>query len=285
MGHAAWIGHSPLAGRVATLPGDLTVGFDAQPRVLLAAASALAVAVGAAFAYRHAAGRERSGAAILGGIGLAALAAPAGLALAGADYLNGRNSLAATIPLAIALGVGFTAAGRAGRVAAAGLVTLSLAVVVAGAGQPKFHSEDWRGAAEDLGASSRARAIVATPGQAGRKPLGYYLGGAPLPWRRSALVREVDVVALPRQGQSRVEPAYLAHLLRLRLPHFRLVRRHLEQRFVVLAYRAPRATPVSQAMLDAWVKRGAATVLSLPRRSRSRTTQTASAAVSSWRAP
>jgi hypothetical protein len=280
-GHAGWIGHTALAGRVATLPGDLTVGFDARPRALLAAAAALAVAAGAALAYRHAGGHERAGAATLGALALAALAAPTALALAGADYLDGRNSLAAAIPLVIAVGVGFTAGGRAGRIAAAGLVALSLAVIVSGAGQPKFHSENWRAAAEDLGASNGVRAIVATPGQAGRKPLDYYLSGTPLPWRRDALVREVDVVALPRQGQSRVEPAYLARLLRLRLPHFRLVRRHLEQGFALLAYRAPRATPVSQAMLDARVKRGAATVLSMPRPSRARTTHTASPAVKS----
>jgi mannosyltransferase len=280
-GPAAWIGRTPLAGRVAALPGDLTVGFDARPRTLLASASALAVAAGAALAYRHASGGERAGAATLGALALAALAAPVALALAGADYLDGRNSLAVAIPLAIALGVGFTAAGRAGRIAAAGLVTLSLGVVVAEAGQPKFHSEDWRAAAEDLGASNGVRAVVATPGQAGRKPLDYYLGGTPLPWRRNALVREVDVVALPRQGQSRVEPAYLARLFRLRLPGFRLVRRHVEHGFALLAYRAPRATPVSQAMLDARVKRGAATVLSIPRPSRALSTHAASAAVKS----
>jgi hypothetical protein len=251
----------------------------------MAVVSALALVTGAGFAYRRASGRDRAGAALLGTLALAALAVPLGMSLAGADYFNGRNSLAVAVPLAIALGAGFAGAGRAGRLAAGALVALSLAVVVTGAGQPKFQSEDWRGAAEDLGGAPHVRAIVATPGQAGRKTLDYYLGGVPLPWGRRVLVAEVDVVALPHQGQSRIERAYLARLLRLRLPHFRLVRRHFEQRFALLAYRASRPAPVSQAMLDARVSRGAATVLSRPRTSRSLTTQAASAAVSSWRTP
>src|SRR5438270_773791 len=95
---------------------------------------------------------------LAGCIVLAALALPLGLALLGMDYLSARNSLATTVPLAVALGTGFAVFGRIGRSSLVGLVALSLAVAVTDAGQPKFHSEDWRSAAEDLGRSTHTRA-------------------------------------------------------------------------------------------------------------------------------
>ena len=143
-----------------------------------------------------------------------AVALPVAFALAGVDYLSARNSLAVTVPLLIAVGAGYAAGSRTGRIAMAGVVALSIGIVIAGAGQPKFHSEDWRSAAEDLGRSSHWRAVVATPGQAGRKPLEYYLGAARLGWTRSVRVVEVDIVVMPPQGESRVARRELVRLLR-----------------------------------------------------------------------
>jgi 4-amino-4-deoxy-L-arabinose transferase-like glycosyltransferase len=253
-GHANWIANSSFAGRLAALPGDLTLGFDAWSRVLLVVLSAIAIAVGARLAWTRASGPDRAGAAIAGGAVLAALALPLGLAVGGV----------AAVPLAIVLGAGFAAPGRVGRASMAALVAVSLAVVASGAGEPKFNSEDWRSAALDLGGSAAPRAIVATPGQAGRKPLEYYLGAARLAGGRRALVAEVDVIAMPQQGYSRIAAADLSRLLRLRLPGFRRVRVHLEPPFALLAYRAPRPEPISEAMMQARVKRSATTVVADP---------------------
>jgi hypothetical protein len=263
-GHAAWIANSSFAGRLAALPGDLTVGFDAQPRIVLDALAAIAVAVGARLAWTRAVGVDRSGVAIAGGVTLAAVALPLALALVGVDYLVGRNALAAAVPLAVVLGVGFAMPGRAARLSLAAVVAVSVAIAVAGVGEPKFHSEDWRSAAHELGRSDVRRAIVATPGQAGRKPLEYYLGAARLAWGRRVAVGEVDVVAMPRQGESRVARADLARLLRLRLPGFRRVRTSLEPRFALLAYRALRPEEITRAMLEPRVRRGALTVVAGP---------------------
>jgi len=268
-GHAAWIAHSSLIGRLASLPGDLVTGFDAGPPLPVGLAAITAIAVAGTLAVRRAVGADRSGAAVAGRLVAGAVALPVALALVGVDYISARNSLAVTVPLLIAVGAGYAAGSRTGRIAMAGVVALSIGIVIAGAGQPKFHSEDWRSAAEDLGRSSHRRAVVATPGQAGRKPLEYYLGAARLGWTRSVRVVEVDIVVMPPQGESRVARRELIRLLRLRLPGFRRARTHLERNFAVLAYSAPRPEPVSQAMLDERVRRGAATVVVGPRRAAS----------------
>jgi hypothetical protein len=262
-GHARWIANSSFAGRMAALPGDLTVGFDAQPRILLCVVSAVAIGIACRLVRVRARGADRSGAATCGALAAAAIALPVGLAGLGVDYVSGRNLLAVTVPLAIVLGTACAVAGRVGRVGIAALVTLSLGLAVVGSEQPKFHSEDWRGAVEDLGGVAEPRAIVATPGQAGRKELEYYVGASP-PARRQ-LVHEVDVLVLPHQGDSRVAPADLSRLLRLRLPGFTRKRARLERGFALLTYRATRRQPVSGATLDARVQRGARTVVVHPR--------------------
>ena len=258
-GHAAWISHTSLAARLVTVPGEFAVGFDAPPVIPLGVALTLLMALGAVLAVRRSHGTHKSGAAVALGLGAGAIGLAFVLALAGLDYLNARNSIAALIPLTIAVGAGFAAPrARVGHVAAAGVMAASVAIAVVFAGEPKFHSEDWRGAAEDIGSSSWPRAVVATPGQAGRKPLEYYLGAR----RTSARirVREVDVLALPHQGSPRVDAPALAHLRQLRLHGFRLVRRLSEHDFSMWTYMAPWPVEISAATLDARVGRDARTI-------------------------
>jgi uncharacterized membrane protein len=247
-GHADWISHNPLIARVAALPGVFTAGFDAPSIAYIVAGAVLALAA-AYIAARRGADRDRGGAARLAGVGLAALAVPVVLALLGADYFSARNSLAALVPLAICLSVGLSAPGvRLARLAAAAVFALSLTIVAATAGQPKFHSEDWRGAAADLPRHTLPRAIVATPGRAGRKSLEYYLGATPVGASLRPRVREVDVVALPRQGSSRVDQPLVASLLRLRVRGFHRAGLHRESDFVLVIFRAP--APVAISALD-----------------------------------
>src|SRR5207244_12508337 len=121
----------------------------------------------------------RRGAMLAGALFLGATVAPVGLAVVGFDYFNARNAMAAVIPATIALAAGYSARGaRVGHVAGCLLGALSVAVVLVTAGQPKFRSEDWRAATADLSEPAWPRALVAAPGQAGRKPLEYYLGAS-----------------------------------------------------------------------------------------------------------
>jgi hypothetical protein len=266
-GHADWISHSALIGRLAALPGVFTGGFDAPSIAYIVAAGLLAL--GAAYiAATRGADRDRAGAARLARLGLAAVAVPVVLALLGADYFSARNSLAALVPLAIGLSVGLSAPrARSARVATAAVFALSLTIVVATAAQPKFHSEDWQGAVEDLPHTTLARAIVATPGQPGRKSLKYFLGATSVGASMRPRVREVDVVALPRQGSSRVDATVVASLLRFNLRGFHRTRLHRESDFVLVTLRAPAATAVSALDMERRVRGRGPMVVRQPSRS------------------
>jgi hypothetical protein len=260
LGHADWIGHSSLAARTLSVPAEFTVGFDEPMPLALGIAGAVLAALGAALALRRLERRDRRAVRLAATLGLAAVLLPFGLALAGLDYFNARNAMPALIPLTIVLGAGYTARGtRLGPVAAGLLAAVSLSVVVASAGQPKFRSEDWRAAAHDLAPPLSTRMLVVAPGQAGRKPFEYYLGAAPI--TASAPVREVDVVVLPRQGQSRPPRRQLARILRLELPGFVRERPHLERDFALLTFRSRRPVTVSAAAVERVVRWGAPKVL------------------------
>ena len=266
-GHADWISHNSLTGRLAALPGVFAAGFDAPSRAYIVAGALLALAA-AYIAATRGAERDRRGGAQLAGLGLAALALPVVLALLGADYFSARNSLAALVPLVIVLSVGLSAPRlRSARLATVAVFALSLTIVVATAAQPKFHSEDWRGAVEDLPHSTLARAIVATPGQAGRKSLKYYLGATGVGASLRPRVREVDVVALPKQGSSRVDSSVVASLHRLKLRGFHRATLHRESDFVLVTFRARAPIAVSASDMERRVGgRGAMVVHQAARR-------------------
>jgi 4-amino-4-deoxy-L-arabinose transferase-like glycosyltransferase len=267
LGHASWISHSFLGFRAAAVPAQFSVGFDAPLPFVLGAAGTVLVLIGAVAAARHSVGRDRNAATVAAAVALGAIAIPLGLAAVGLDYFNARNVLAALLPVTVVLAVGYAAPrARAARFAGGAIVTLSVAIVLATASQPKFHSEDWRDAAHDLHGVASARALVAAPGQAGRKPLEYYAGAKRVSPTRDVLAGEVDVLALPRQGHSSVPTGQVARLLRLRLPGFEIVRKHLEHDFVLLAFRAPRPVKISAATLAHAVQWGTPAVLLEPPR-------------------
>ena len=264
--HATWISHSSILARAASLPAQFAVGFDAPRIFLLGGAGALLIALGVTLGVRQASGRDLRGGRLAAALCVGTIGVPLCLGLAGLDYFNARNALTAVLPATIAVAAGFSVRGlRLGAVAGGLMVILSLTVVVTTADQPKFRSEDWRAAAADLVPSAWPRAVVAAPGQAGAKPLRYYLGASRLPPNRSARVREIDVVVLPRQGHARVPRRSLARLLALKLPGFSRTALHLERDFALLKFRSPRPVLVSSATLARQVGWGAPRVLLQPR--------------------
>ncbi|MEA2399249.1 MAG: mannosyltransferase, partial [Thermoleophilaceae bacterium] len=250
-GHTAWITNTPLPLRVLRAPGDLLVGFDAPLPLVLGAIAAMLAAVGVRRALARASvARLGDGVVVAAKLGLAALALPALLGLVGVDYFNSRNVIPALVPLVVLGAAGFVAArGRGTALAAAGLCTLSLGVVLTTASEPKYHSEDWRTAARALGSAVVPRAIVVTPGQAGRKPLEVYLPGARPVWQSIARVGEVDVVVLPRQGSARPPSGFLARLEDMRLNGFHLAAWRTGVHFALATYRARAPQPVSASVL------------------------------------
>ena len=233
-GHADWIGRASILGRLAVTPLQFIVGFDlTAAAVPVAGVAILGALVGIARLARPRRG-EGSSPRLIGMLLAASVALPLVLSLAGLDYVDPRNLIVALVPLLILLAIGFASPSRPrlGGIAAACLCAASLAVAVLTAWEPKYHSEDWRTAASDLGPARVDRVVVATPGSFGRKPLEYYLPGSrPLP-AGGGPVGEVDVLSLPRQGstQPAIRPLLSA-------PRLHLVGRDFDGRFDVWRYR------------------------------------------------
>ena len=122
--------------------------------------------------------------------------------------------------------------------------------------EPKYHSEDWRAAASDLGPPRVDRVVIAMPGSFARKPLEFYLPGSRALSSTGEPVGEVDVLALPRQGST--EPTGAP---RLSMPSLRLVARDFDGRFVVWRYRSTGPLRLSPAALGPAVGRFRADVI------------------------
>ncbi len=180
MGHASWISHAPIIGRLAITPLDFLVGFDLTSAALPVAGIVVAAAL--VGLMRLAASRLSGGPGprLVATMLFATFLLPLGLALLGLDYLDPRNLIVALVPGLVLLSMGFATPGRPwlGSAAAVGLCLASLAVVVLTAWEPKYHSEDWRAAASDLGPPRVDRVVIATPGSFARKPLQFYLPGS-----------------------------------------------------------------------------------------------------------
>jgi mannosyltransferase len=260
-GNVSWISDVPRYRRVIELAQEFLVGPQApweRPTTvaagLLAAAALLLVAW---WADRQ----ERIALRPAMTVGLAAVALPLLLALAGFDYVLGRNLIVAWIPLAIVAAAGLTAhrAGRTGIVVAAALVALGIGIVVGSAATPKFGAEDWRGAARAIGQSpAGGRAIVLWPPE-GADAFRLYRPTARLLPASGERVQEVVVVTL---GDRRRSDALRAALAPPR-PPFREVEREDAADFSLGRYLTARAflgTPDALATPPAGISRPAVLV-------------------------
>ena len=255
-GHADYIAQGSVGARLVQVPKQFLVGYASPGQTVTAALAALLVLAGglwALIADREARGRAR--APLMAGI--AAVVAPAVLAVIGVDFLDTRNVLPALPLLDVALAVGFTApgaaAGRRAEVSAAALTALAgLGLVVVGlvVTHPRYQRDDWRGAGRELGAATAPRVILVTPGS-GLIPLQAYLPRLAA-LATPAAVTEVDVVAIPAQqtGAGIGTPPRPAAPLALPAG-FRLARAVDGSTFTVLRYRAPAPVAVTPALTAA----------------------------------
>jgi 4-amino-4-deoxy-L-arabinose transferase-like glycosyltransferase len=252
----SFISQSSLVSRVVQLPGFFLVGFEAPyPLVLgLAAIAALFVGVGLVLLVKRTTPGERKGALVALSVGVVGIAGPLTTVVIGIDFFLYKYVLGALIPLAIGVAAGLTAArgGALGYGAAAGLVVLSLGIVIGTASEPKYQRESWREAAGALGDSQRNRAIVVTPGDKGRPPLRIYLPEARELAAPEASVAEIDVLAL-RQRE-------LGAIATPRLPEvtdpaayppsgYRLVEQREDAYFLLFRYRSSKTRTLSQEQL------------------------------------
>jgi mannosyltransferase len=263
---AAFIRDSALLTRLAQVPKQLLVGYDAPAEGLLAVLSMLVllIAVGGlarliAASRRTPAGepeparRARADALRLAALASASLLLPAIAAVAGEDHLITRNVLAVA-PLGAALaGAGLAAVDRArpwlGSSAIAAACVLGLVAVVGVDTDARLQRDDWRGAVHALAHASGDRLVVASPASA-LAPLGYYLPSARGLAAPAALTTEIDYLALAERspGARRAPPH--PPLAPAPAPGFVLAGRTDAKTFTVLRLRAAAPRTVPRAALS-----------------------------------
>ena len=250
---AAFIGQSSLATRLAQIPKQFLIGYDAPAEALITilAAVAMFIAVaGLVLALRRPAaleGTRRRDTSRLIALAAAALALPLAALAVGEDHVLARNMIA-VLPLLLALAAaGFAAAGELlPRPAAAAPVAFACALgvvtVIAVAGDKALQRDDWRGAARALGPIDGVR-IVAAPAGA-LAPLRYYLPHVHAFTHGAAVTREVDYLALAlRDDNTRPRPPRPA-AAPLPVPGFAETGHTLTPEFTVLRLRARTPQPV-----------------------------------------
>ena len=244
--HIGWISSSPLVQRVADTASSFMIGETGKviaepPRnnyAIFPGAIFLA-ALFAAVAVQGRRGRATLNPALIVGCGSILLAV--GAAVAGSDYVIGRNLLP-LVPLTAAAAVGLAAIrpARLGLLAATALCVYWLAFDAYVVAKPNLQRPDFRDLAAKIGPSSRPRAVVAW--KLAADPLSYYLAdGTGHVWGGPQRVGEVDAI---------VKQSVAHRPLRLP-PAFHQVERVREGRLTLLRYRAPRPHVVRFSRLKA----------------------------------
>jgi len=255
---AAFITDTPLRTRLAQVPKQFLVGYDAPaetPMTILTALVALAGLAGLAamIAGRIAAPAEaRSDAARLAAVSAAAIALLLAATVAGEDHLLTRNAIA-VLPLAAVLaGAGLAALSHVAprpAVAVGALACLLGLVAIAGVMRdPRKQRDDWRAAAAALGADPGARLIVA-PGTA-PIPLGYYVPGLrPVPAAEAPQVAEIDYVSLTVRAPGRLATPPRPPQVPAAPPGFQIAGRSDGDSYTVVRLRATAPVPVAAGAL------------------------------------
>ena len=244
---AQYIQSLSLRRRLLAVPEDFVAGFvvkwDAAKETLLEAIGLAVAAAGAGIALARTDRPARRGALFAAGAALAAAGVPALLAIAGTDYLNTRNLLAACVPALAVAALGFAATRAAGVVATAALCAIGVASTIIVAADPTYQRSNWRGAAHALGPARAPRVLAVAPFE-GFVDLSVYLSGLRALPPGGAAVPEVDVVT-PRN--PRVGGPVVARPANPLPPAagFRLAERRYARDYTLLRWRADRPLRVT----------------------------------------
>jgi mannosyltransferase len=206
-GSANTLAGTSLAHRFAQMVVEFVAGQEPGPLSgsrsidLLQLGAVLAVAVLGIVAIRfawQAAEPDRRAAAAGALIGVASLAAPFILALAGADFVDPRNLIGSIVSLLVAAAIAFSVTERGGLgTAAAGAAALVFAVVLGAINvSAQMQRPDWRGAAAAIGPPRGPTALIVTKN--GDDGMAYYLDAQELKKRfypKGVRVREIDTLS------------------------------------------------------------------------------------------
>lgn len=242
--HTNWISSSGgVGGRAEYLLHQLVLGVYPSSHIRLLIAVVPVLVLLGLFAWTDS--QERAGALVALWFAIAAIGAPAILALVGdhffggrGDYFIYRNMIVATVPLAIvgAAVIGARRTGRLGPPAVVVMCGLLIAVSVAIARRPDLQKPDVRGVASALGTPRSTRAIVVDVRTA--PSLRLYLADAVDAGEGDVSIRELDLIGEPGTSIRRPLPRGFYRLATRRVQTFRIVR-----------LRAPRMLRVSPSIL------------------------------------
>jgi mannosyltransferase len=244
--HIGWISASPLPIRAAHTAASFMIGETGRvighnPRdgyALIPGAIAV-LALGFALLAAGSRGRRAAAVGLLVGGGSVLLAVAA--ALAGKDYVIGRNLLPALVPLLAVVGIGLGALRfrRVGLVIATLLCAYWIAFDVHVDLTPSLQRPDWRDLAQKIDTSGQARAVVTW--KLAADPLEFYMhNDAQRVYSGRVRAREIDVVAKPRAARS------LSGLP----ADFHRAGWATEGRLTLVRYRAPQARTLHFSRLD-----------------------------------
>jgi mannosyltransferase len=233
-----------LPRRIAQVPKQFLVGFDAWHEGLLALVAAACLGI-ALFGFARIR-RRTPGLAVVAGVAVVSLLIPIVLAAGGQDYIDTRNVIGTLVPCIVVAAVGFSAS-RFTRIAAGVFVAVSVMAVASVVLDSAFQRTDWRGAARAVGTGGVPRAVAVAPYDAnGGRPLDIYLGKL-TQYGSSRSVREVAVIAMGAKANDLTGTLHAAQVQVERglLPAFRVARRTENDRYTVVVLRAAAPTAVS----------------------------------------
>lgn len=246
-----WVSQTALVRRIVDVVEDFLAcesGAGAGSVIWYAGIASAALALGGlALLVSRVERSERRNARVALSVAGASIALPLALALVGFDYFLSRYLAFAWLPLAVGLAVGFAECRPkyVGVCLALGLCLAGGVIVMAVKSAPDFQREDWRGAAQAIGAPSKLRAVIvsepyADAEHADRDPPGvpvldYYLPGSRALPAAGARVAEVAVIHQAASGGSRLAA-------RLQRAGFTPLATKVVQRFITRRFeaRAPR---------------------------------------------
>jgi mannosyltransferase len=199
-GFADYIAGASFVRRVVQVPKQLALGFDAPLEVLTSAFAGALGATGIVIALLRPDATWRRSSWVALALVAGGVLGPLALALAGADYLITRNVILAWVPLAILAAAGLTSrfAGRAGLAALGVLAGLGLLASLSVPLERSFQRENWREAAQRVGAPA-ARAVLVSGASQARAVELYRPRARPDSNTAKGLV---EVVALSRRGRD-----------------------------------------------------------------------------------
>jgi mannosyltransferase len=208
LGVGSWISATgSLPYRAGRAVKQSVLGYDLPLETAATLVGAGLVAAGLVLALRLRDEDGKRGVRIAGVLGGGAAGVPLVLAIAGHDYFDVRNLIAAWLPLAIVVTGGLLSkrAGGLGIAAVAALVLIEATATIGVALEPGWQREDWRGAATALGTSGDPRAVMVQP-HFGQEPLQLYLPGTGVMPPAGAFVREVVFVTTVVRTGDDVHP-------------------------------------------------------------------------------